>query len=379
MTDHMKYLPGMQDIGDDIMSKVLNLRENYDENSYTKTDVFNALNKKIRTIEDFGALLSPAAGNFLEEIARVSQAETRAHFGNNISLFTPLYIANYCDNHCIYCGFNVKNKIERAKLSEEEIRNEMKEIKKSGLEDILILTGESQSTTSLEYIGNACKIAKEYFKIVCIEIYPLNVDEYAYLHSCGVDFVIVFQETYNPDKYAKLHLSGHKRIFPYRLNAQERAVMGGMRGVGFAALLGLDDFRKDAFATGIHAYLIQQKYPYAEVAFSVPRLRPIINNARINPRDVHEKELLQVIMAYRLFIPSANITISTRELAKFRDNAIKIGANKISAGVSVGIGGHTHKKGDEQFEISDNRSVSEVCEAIRNDGLSPLMSEYIYV
>lgn len=379
MTDHMKYLPGMQDIGDDIMSKVLNLRENYDENSYTKTDVFNALNKKIRTIEDFGALLSPVAGNFLEEIARVSQAETRAHFGNNISLFTPLYIANYCDNHCIYCGFNVKNKIERAKLSEEEIRNEMKEIKKSGLEDILILTGESQSTTSLEYIGNACKIAKEYFKIVCIEIYPLNVDEYAYLHSCGVDFVIVFQETYNPDKYAKLHLAGHKRIFPYRLNAQERAVMGGMRGVGFAALLGLDDFRKDAFATGIHAYLIQQKYPYAEVAFSVPRLRPIINNARINPRDVHEKELLQVIMAYRLFIPSANITISTRELAKFRDNAIKIGANKISAGVSVGIGGHTHKKGDEQFEISDNRSVSEVCEAIRNDGLSPLMSEYIYV
>lgn len=379
MTDHMKYLPGMQDIGDDIMSKVLNLRENYDENSYTKTDVFNALNKKIRTIEDFGALLSPAAGNFLEEIARVSQIETRAHFGNNISLFTPLYIANYCDNHCIYCGFNVKNKIERAKLSEEEIRNEMKEIKKSGLEDILILTGESQSTTSLEYIGNACKIAKEYFKIVCIEIYPLNVDEYAYLHSCGVDFVIVFQETYNPDKYAKLHLAGHKRIFPYRLNAQERAVMGGMRGVGFAALLGLDDFRKDAFATGIHAYLIQQKYPYAEVAFSVPRLRPIINNARINPRDVHEKELLQVIMAYRLFIPSANITISTRELAKFRDNAIKIGANKISAGVSVGIGGHTHKKGDEQFEISDNRSVSEVCEAIRNDGLSPLMSEYIYV
>lgn len=379
MTDHMKYLPGMQDIGDDIMSKVLNLRENYDENSYTKTDVFNALNKKIRTIEDFGALLSPAAGNFLEEIARVSQAETRAHFGNNISLFTPLYIANYCDNHCIYCGFNVKNKIERAKLSEEEIRNEMKEIKKSGLEDILILTGESQSTTSLEYIGNACKIAKEYFKIVCIEIYPLNVDEYAYLHSCGVDFVIVFQETYNPDKYAKLHLAGHKRIFPYRLNAQERAVMGGMRGVGFAALLGLDDFRKDAFATGIHAFLIQQKYPYAEVAFSVPRLRPIINNARINPRDVHEKELLQVIMAYRLFIPSANITISTRELAKFRDNAIKIGANKISAGVSVGIGGHTHKKGDEQFEISDNRSVSEVCEAIRNDGLSPLMSEYIYV
>ena len=182
----------------------------------------------------------------------------------------------------------------------------------------------------------------------------MNSDEYAHLHKCGADFVTVFQETYNSDKYETLHLEGHKRIFPYRFYAQERAILGGMRGVGFAALLGLDDFRKDAFATGMHAYLLQKKYPYAEIAFSCPRLRPIINNDKINPKDVHEPQLLQVICAYRIFMPFASITISTRECERFRNNIINIAATKISAGVDVGIGGHSgEQKGDEQFEISD--------------------------
>ena len=158
--------------------------------------------------------------------------------------------------------------------------------------------------------------------------------------------------------------------------------MGGMRGVGFAALLGLDDFRKDAFATGYHAYLLQQKYPHAEIAISCPRLRPIINNETINPKDVHEKQLLQVICAYRMFLPFASITISTRECERFRDNIIKIAATKISGGVSVGIGGHGEdgeEKGDEQFDISDGRSVQEVYEAIEKAGMQPVMSDYIYV
>jgi 2-iminoacetate synthase len=210
----------------------------------------------------------------------------------------------------------------------------------------------------------------------------MNTDEYAYLHECGADYVTVFQETYNSDKYETLHRAGHKRIFPYRLNAQERAIKGGMRGVGFAALLGLDDFRKDALATGYHAYLLQRKYPHAEIAFSCPRLRPIINNDKINPKDVHEPQLLQVIAAYRIFMPFANITISTRECERVRDNLIQIAATKISAGVSVGIGEHVEDNdnvGDAQFEIADGRNVEEVYQAIQKEGLQPVMSDYIYV
>ena len=226
----------------------------------------------------------------------------------------------------------------------------------------------------------AIKLARKYFRVIGIEIYPLNVDEYAYLHECGVDYVTVFQETYDDQKYKTLHLGGHKRIFPYRLNAQERAIMGGMRGVGFAALLGLSDFRKDAFATGMHAYLLQRKYPHAEIAFSCPRLRPIINDATVNPHDVHETQLLQVLLAYRLFMPCAGITISTRERAGFRDHIIGMAATKISAGVKVGVGGHEEEaKGDEQFEISDGRSVDEVYNAICEHGLQPVMADYVYV
>ena len=379
MQEHMQLLAHMQNIGDELMNKVLALRAEFKESGYTKSEILDAIAKKNRNLHDFAALLSVEADEFLEEMAVAAQKETRDHFGKNISVFTPIYISNYCDNNCIYCGFSHKNKIQRARLNDDEIRVEFEEIRKTGLEEILLLTGESRKNSDVEYIGNAIKIAKEYFKVIGVEIYPLNSDEYAYLHECGVDFVTVFQETYNTDRYAELHLAGNKRIFPYRFNAQERAIMGGMRGVGFAALLGLDDFRKDAFATGAHAYLLQQKYPHAEIAFSVPRLRPIINNDKINPKDVSERRLLQIITAYRLLIPSANITISTRERAEFRDNAIKIATNKISAGVSVGIGGHSNKKGDEQFIIDDPRSVDEICAAIRAAGLSPLMSEYIFV
>lgn len=379
-TNHMEYLPDMEVLDSSMLNEVIEKMNSYDYNSYTENDVRIAINRENRTPEDFAALLSPAALPFLEEIAQKAQEETRKHFGNSVYMFTPLYIANYCENYCIYCGFNCHNKIRRAKLEPDEIEREMQEIAKTGLQEILILTGESKKMSDVKYIGEACKIAKKYFKLVGVEVYPMNTDEYRYLHECGVDFVTVFQETYNSYKYETLHLEGHKRIFPYRFYAQERAIRGGMRGVGFAALLGLDDFRKDAYATGIHAYLLQRKYPHAEIAFSCPRLRPIINNDKINPKDVHEPQLLQVICAYRLFMPFANITISTRECERFRDNVISIAATKISAGVNVGIGAHSgEEKGDEQFEISDARNVDEVYKAIENQGLQPVMSDYIYV
>lgn len=379
--DHMKYLPGMEIIESDIQEQVISRMNAYDYNRYTETDVKRALAAEYLSVEDFAALLSPAAEPFLEQMAAKATIETRKHFGNSVYLFTPLYIANYCENYCVYCGFNCHNKIRRAKLDKDGIRREMEAIAKTGMEEILILTGESRKMSDVEYIGEACSIAREYFKNVGIEVYPMNTDEYKYLHEHGADYVTVFQETYNSDKYETLHLAGHKRIFPYRLNAQERAIRGGMRGVAFAALLGLDDFRKDAFAAGVHAYLIQRKYPHAEISFSCPRLRPIINNDKINPRDVHEKQLLQVMTAFRIFMPFAGLTISTRERAGFRDNVVGMCATKISAGVSTGIGSHTEEEslGDNQFEISDDRTLEQVCDAIRSRGLQPVMNDYVYV
>ena len=380
-TDHMKYTDDMEAIDSDIMDRVIAEMNSYDADIYTAKDVKEALAAETCSVDNFKALLSPAALPFLEEIAQKAQKVTRKHFGNSVAIFTPLYIANYCENYCVYCGFNCHNKIKRAQLNAEEIEKEMQAIAETGLEEVLILTGESPNKSSVEYIGEACKIAKKYFKLIGLEVYPMDSKDYAYLHECGADFVTVFQETYNSDKYKTLHLGGRKRIFPYRLNAQERAIMGGMRGVGFAALLGLDDFRKDALATGMHAYLLQKKYPHAEIAFSCPRLRPIINNDKINPKDVHEPQLLQIICAYRIFMPFASITISTRECERFRDNIIQIAATKISAGVNVGIGGHSQEeeKGDEQFEISDGRSVDEIYQMIEDNGMQPVMTDYIYV
>ena len=379
--NHMQYLEGMENIGSEIQDKVITAMNGYDPEKFTAADVRNALDSDICTPENYMALLSPAAEPFLEEMAEKAMKERMKHFGNSVYMFTPLYIANYCENQCVYCGFNCKNKIKRARLNAEEIEKEMQAISASRLQEILILTGESRKYSDVEYIGEACKIASKYFRVVGLEVYPMNSDEYKYLHECGADFVTVFQETYNSDKYEQLHLGGHKRIFPYRINAQERAIMGGMRGVGFAALLGLDDFRKDAFAAGYHAHLIQKKYPHAEIAMSCPRLRPTKADETINPRDVGERQLLQVICAYRIFLPYASITISTRECERFRNNVIKLAATKISAGVNVGIGEHSDSadKGDEQFEISDPRTVSEVYKAIEEMGLQPVMHDYIYV
>ena len=379
--DHMTYMDDMEQIPHEILDNVVAEIESYRAEDYTASDVIRAIESDSCSLEDFKALLSPAAEPFLEQIARKARLETRKHFGNSAYFFTPIYISNYCENYCIYCGFNCHNKIKRAKLSMEEIHDEMKAIAETGLEEILILTGESRKASDVKYIGEACKIAKKYFKNIGIEVYPMNSDEYRYLRECGADYVTVFQETYNSDKYETLHLAGHKRIFPYRFNAQERALMGGMRGVAFAALLGLDDFRKDALGTGMHAYLIQRKYPWAEISISCPRLRPIINNASINPKDVHEKQLLQIMCAYRFFLPFAGMTISTRERAEFRDNVVGLAATKISAGVSTGIGSHSEieDKGDAQFEIADTRGLEEIYESLKKRGIQPVMNDYVYV
>ncbi|MCR5770932.1 MAG: 2-iminoacetate synthase ThiH [Butyrivibrio sp.] len=399
-TNHMEYMEGMEIIKSDIKDKVIDKMNNYDYSKYTGVDVINALSHKTCSIEDFKALLSPAAAPFLEKMARKATLLTEQHFGNTVYIFTPLYIANYCQNYCVYCGFNCYNNIKRKKLTLEEIDHEMSVIAQTGMEEILMLTGESRRYSDIKYIGEALKIAKKYFRNIGIEIYPVNTDEYKYLHECGADYVTVFQETYNSDKYETLHLLGHKRVWPYRFDAQERALKAGMRGAGFSALLGLDDFRKDALASALHVYYINRKYPHAELSLSCPRLRPIVNNDKINPRDVGEKELCQVLCAYRIFLPYVGITVSSRESAAFRNGIAKICATKVSAGVSTGIGDHKEKyddsddtghidvrreaqgdetAGDEQFEISDNRSIDRMMNDMENGGLQPVLNDYVYV
>ncbi len=387
-TNHMEYLPGMEIIASDVCQKVMEQITSFDYAKYTAKDVKAALRHDTCTMEDFKALLSPAAASFLEEMAEKARLETSKHFGNTVYLFTPLYIANYCENYCVYCGFNCYNPIRRMKLSMEQIEKEMKVISESGMEEILILTGESHTQSDIHYIGEACRLARQYFRMVGLEIYPVNTDEYKYLHECGADYVTVFQETYDTEKYEKLHLLGHKRVWPYRFDAQERALMGGMRGVAFSALLGLSDFRKDALASALHAYYLQRKYPHAEMSLSCPRLRPIIHNDKISPMNVHETELCQIICAYRIFLPFVGITVSSRESASFRNGIVKIAATKVSAGVSTGIGDHESKytgketdnaQGDEQFEIDDNRSLDKMYKDMEGEGLQPVLNDYLYM
>ena len=386
--NHMEYLPGMEQIDSDVRENVMSHMNSYEPDKYTARDVQAALEHETCSIDDFKALLSPAAEPFLERMAQRARLETSKHFGNTVYLFTPLYIANYCENYCVYCGFNCYNHINRMKLTPEQIEHEMKVIADSGMEEILILTGESRAQSNVTYIGEACKLARKYFRMVGLEIYPVNTDEYRYLHECGADYVTVFQETYDADKYESLHLLGHKRVWPYRFDAQERALRGGMRGVAFSALLGLSDFRKDALASALHVYYLQRKYPHAEMSLSCPRLRPIINNDRINPLDVHETQLCQILCAYRIFLPYVGITVSSRESAQFRNGIVKIAATKISAGVSTGIGDHESKysgkesdsaQGDEQFEIDDSRSLEKMYSDIADEGLQPVLNDYLYV
>lgn len=378
--DPLEFQPHMQQISDEVFHKVLTAREQYDWTKYTAKDVKIALQSDSLTLEQFGALLSPAAEPFIEQMAKQASIERAKHFGNNVLIFTPLYISNYCENQCVYCGFNCQNKINRYKLNDAEIEAEMAAIAETGMREVLMLTGESHTASDPDYIANAVRIAKKYFSTIGLEVYPMNVEDYKKMVDAGADFVTVFQETYDVEKYGEMHLAGAKRCMPYRVSAQERALMSGMRGVGFGVLLGLSDFRKDMFATAYHASLLQKKYPHAEIALSFPRLRPYKNHEKTELNDVHEIQLLQMMAACRLFLPYASFTISTRERAGFRDNILPIAATKISAGVSVAIGGHSkqeEEKGDAQFEINDTRTLSEIHEAIRAKGMQPVYTDYI--
>lgn len=342
----------------------------------TEADVRRALGKSSLTINDFLALMSPAALPLLEEIAQKASQLTRQHFGRTIQLFTPLYLSNYCANHCVYCGFNAKNDIPRTQLEPAQLEEEAQTIAATGLKHLLILTGEARTKASPEYLESCVGVLSKYFPSISIEIYAMEQEEYARLVRCGVDGLTIYQETYDEVLYAELHPRGPKKDFRYRLDAPERGCKAGMRVVNVGALLGLGDWRKDALITALHASYLMNLYPEVDISVSLPRMRP--HAGEFQPTSiVEDRDMVQLMLALRLFLPRLGITISTRESAEFRENILPLGVTKMSAGVSTAVGGHS-QDGEQvgQFDISDERTVEEMCAALRRHGYQPVFKDW---
>ncbi|WP_446899032.1 2-iminoacetate synthase ThiH [Clostridium sp. LBM24168] len=348
--------------------------------SVTDSKIENILLKDRISLEDFLALLSPTAEKYLEPMARKAREISIRNFGKSIVLYTPMYIANYCTNKCIYCGYNVENKIARKKMTYEEIDREAKAISQTGLKHIILLTGESRYHCPMEYLKEAVKILKKYFDSICLEIYPLEENEYRELVELGADSLTVYQETYNEDVYKTVHLAGKKRDYRYRLEALDRGCRAGIHSVGMSALLGLYKWRNEVFLTGVHAAYISKNYPSVEISMSVPRIRPHAGSP-IKIYEVTDKNLVQAALAYKIFLQRAGINITTREGEQMRNNLIPLGVTKMSAGVTTEVGGHSlsnEDKGEGQFIISDARSVDEIKDEIEKQGYNPIFKDWQY-
>ncbi|PZD96191.1 2-iminoacetate synthase ThiH [Paenibacillus sambharensis] len=346
--------------------------------AFTIQDVRAVLRKSKLDTMDYAALLSPAAGHILEELAQAAHDLTVQHFGYAMQLFTPLYLADHCVNHCVYCSFSVTNEFQRSKLSAEQAAAEAQAISQTGIRHLLLLTGESPQATPLPYLVDCVKAVKPYCSSIGIEVNPMDTEAYAELTAAGVDSLTIFQEVYDEDVYKSVHLKGPKRMFKYRLDAPERGCRAGMRSVTIGALLGLNSWREEAFHTGMHARYLQQRYPSTDIAIAVPRLRPHLGG--FAPRDpVRDRELVQAMAAYRIFLPRCGITLSTRERTAFRNRLIPLGVTKMSAGASTSVGGHTGCNPDQisQFEISDERSAAELCEDLIQRHYQPVMQDWL--
>lgn len=340
-------------------------------------DVLRALGKPVLSHEDFLALLSPAADQHLEPLAQRANQVTRQHFGSTIQLFTPIYLANHCSNHCVYCGFNTKNKIHRSQLSLDELRREAEAIAATGLKHVLLLTGEAPNKAGVDYLEACTRLLAPFFPSISIEVFPMDTEDYARLARAGVDGLTVFQETYDETLYAELHPAGPKRDYRYRLDAPERGCKAGLRVVNIGALLGLTDWRRDIFFTGLHADYLQRTYPGVDIAISLPRMRP--HAGTYQPASiVSDRQMVQIMLALRLFLPRVSITISTREAPEFREHILPLGVTRMSAGVSTAVGGHskTDTESVGQFDISDDRSVEEMCQVLVRHGYQPVFKDW---
>ncbi len=344
-------------------------------NSISDNTVLKAINKDVLTNTDLMSLLSPYAEKHLEEMAQKAKRITFQYFGKAIVLYAPLYISDYCDNHCAYCGFNVENHIKRKKLSIEEIEQEAIAIASTGIRHLLVLTGDSRKHSPVAYIIEAILILKKHFPSISVEIYALNEDEYQELIEAGIDGLTIYQETYDEELYAKLHPAGPKKDYLFRLGAPERACNVRIRSVNVGALLGLTDWRKDVFFTLLHAKYLQDKYSDIEIAVSFPRIQPHSGESDIL-YPVSDKHFVQAILAARLFLNRAGITISTRESSNFRDNLIGLGATRMSIGSKTTVGGYAKNNINKQFEISDDRDINTFKKVLLNKGFEPVLKDW---
>ena len=344
--------------------------------SKTTRDVQHALRKQICGLEGFKALISPAAAPFLEEMAQRSMELTQQRFGKTIQLYIPLYLSNYCINGCTYCGFNCKNSLTRKVLNFEEIREEVKIIKEMGYNHILLVSGEAPSVASCSYFKEVLSMLKQDFSQLALEVQPLEEDEYEELIGEGLNFVCIYQETYHQEKYSSYHPKGPKANFRHRLETPDRLGKAGIHKIGLACLLGLEDWRTDSLFTAMHVDYLEKKYWRTRYSISLPRLRPN-EGGFVAKHIITDREMVQLICAWRIFSPEIEISISTRESRVFRDNVLGLGATSYSAGSSTRPGGYAHPAEElQQFSVDDDRSPQEIAEMIRRQGYEPIWKDW---
>ncbi|MCK4642081.1 2-iminoacetate synthase ThiH [bacterium] len=339
-------------------------------------EVKRALAKNKLNELDLMALLSTAAQDHLEEMAQKARSLTVQYFGRTVSLYAPLYISNHCINECIYCGFNRSHTITRKLLTHEEIEREARFLNAQGIRHILLLTGEAHKITPLEMLSDVIKLLRKYFPSVSIEVYPMDTEDYRILKKAGVDGITVYQEVYDTSIYDKVHPAGRKKNYKYRLETPERAAKAGLRYINIGTLFGLAPVRSEAFLCALHAKYLENRYLDTEISLSIPRIRNIPGG--YSPDFLLSDRLfVQILLAYRLFLPRSGITVSTRETSDFRDNLLNLGVTRFSAGSHTEVGGYTEdEQSVPQFEISDSRSVEEIVRVIREKGLQPIFKDW---
>ncbi len=342
----------------------------------TKNDVETALSKDKCDLEDFKALLSPAGEHYLEQMARKSQLKTQKRFGKTIQMYIPIYLSNECQNICTYCGFSLDVKIPRKTLTDDEIIKEAEIVKRLGYDHVLLVTGEANKTVGLDYFKNAIRLLKPYFSHIALEVQPLQQKEYEELRLEGLNTVLVYQETYHEDHYNLHHPKGRKSNYQFRVETHDRLGKAGIHKMGLGVLIGLEDWRVDSFFNAVHLNYLETKYWKSKYSVSFPRLRPCSGATNLKS-SISDRQLVQLICAYRLFNEEVELSMSTRESAKFRDNIIKLGITSISADSKTDPGGYANPNENlEQFDIDDTRGTEEFSKVIIEQGYEVVFKDW---